>query len=161
MFDRILKYMLILSVLVVAAQLRKIVKRADDDKSVEFDVKIVNVDSSSAELELFDDNKTTINYLITYTLTGNRTLPVDVVGEAKTVSIVSKNSFKMQTNSLSMLAQQEQLLSDDDSVANLKSKSNDSGDSGELYTNDDKALIRSKSYEEVHRFLVPDLEPNR
>lgn len=129
---------------------------------VAFNVKLTNVDQSSAEFEILDDNTTTINYKIAYTLMSNHSASVSHGGasEPSDKTLVLKSSFDMQTNSLGMLVQQELIDADDDSIQALI-ESNKARDNGEIYSGEDKARIRSKSYEELHRFLLPDLEPNR
>jgi hypothetical protein len=140
----------------LAASLQWHVARSDpidlSSSSIQFDLKLTNVDSSSAEFEILDDNRTTLNYQVSYTLTSNNSIS----SNGKVTSIMSTNSFAMQTNSQTMLAEQEKLLSDDEPNLTIPPD-----DSGEFYEPGDKAKIRSKPYEEVHRFLVPDLEPNR
>ena len=138
--------------LVIAVTLVK----SDDDSILAFNLKLTNVDSSSAEFEVLDNNSTTITYKIGYKLTSNSS-----AADHKTeVFISTEFSFEMQTNSATLLAEQQKLLSDDDSADVLK-QSMHKDDRGVIYTSDFINRIHSKTYEEIHRFLVPDLEPNR
>ena len=138
--------------LVIAVTLVK----SDDDSILAFNLKLTNVDSSSAEFEVLDNNSTTITYKIGYKLTSNSS-----AADHKTeVFISTEFSFEMQTNSATLLAEQQKLLSDDDSADVLK-QSMHKDDRGVIYTSDFINRIHSKTYEEIHRFIVPDLDPNR
>lgn len=132
--------------------------------SVPFNVKLTNVDSSSAEFELLDDNKTTMNYEIVYTARSNGTTTIGGYSgdsDGKSVTIVLSNKISLETNQMTLLNKQEELLGEDDSAAESLLSSNKPRDNGELYTSDDKMKFLGRTYEEIHRFLVPDLEPNR
>ena len=130
--------------------------------SVPFNVKLTNVDSSSAEFELLDDNKTTMNYEIIYTARSNSTTGYNgESGDGKAVTIVLSNKINLETNQMSLLNKQVEILGDDDTAAEALLSSSKPRDNGELYTNDDKMKFLGRSYEEIHRFLVRDLEPNR
>lgn len=130
--------------------------KSDDDSILAFNLKLTNVDSSSAEFEVLDNNSTTITYKIGYKLTSNSS-----AADHKTeVFISTEYSFEMQTNSATLLAEQQKLLSDDDSADVLK-QSMHKDDRGVIYTSDFIDRIHSKTYEEIHRFIVPDLDPNR
>jgi hypothetical protein len=139
----------------------------DDANVIKFDLKLVNVDSTSASFEIVDDNKTTINYAISYVLT-SKTMAVSATGEDYMAdSIKANKDFQLQTNSLDLLNKQEELLNKTKALhPNLESETEDeeapkASDSGEKYNADEKAEIKSRNYEDVHRFLVEDLEPNR
>lgn len=130
--------------------------KSDDDSLLAFNLKLTNVDSSSAEFEVLDNNRTTITYKIGYKLTSNSS-----AADHKTeVFISTEYSFEMQTNSATLLAEQQKLLSDDDSADVLK-QSMHKDDRGVIFTSDFIDRIHSKTYEEIHRFIVPDLDPNR
>jgi hypothetical protein len=140
-----------------------------DNNMIKFDLKIVNVDSTSARFEITDDNRTTINYAVSYVLTSSTMTTNPSNGEdylSDTIKITK--DFQLQTNSLNLLNKQEELLGDADARTaltpnldeNTDAKDNDD-DSGEKYNEDDKEAIKNRNYEDVHRFLVEDLEPNR
>lgn len=118
-----------------------------------FNLKLVNVDSTSAQFELTDDNSTTINYIISYS--------IKTKGKPDS-SIFKTKKFEMQTNSRVLINQQEELLKsqaaapsvDNNLLAGLS-------DSGEKYDSEEKLSIESKSWTDVHRFLVAELESDR
>lgn len=147
-----LKYATLVILLVVAAAVRS----DDDDSVLAFNLKLTNVDSSSAEFEVLDNNQTTITYKIGYKLTSNSS-----AADHKTeVFISTEYSFEMQTNSASLLSEQQKLLNDSDSADALR-QSMRKDDRGVIFTSDFIDRIHSKTYEEIHRFIVPDLDPHR
>ena len=133
------------------------------NSTIDFDLKLVNVDTTSAQFEIIDDNKTTINYAISYTIQSKDnsfTLSTQQISE----TTVSSKSFEMQTNSISLLNKQEELLQNRNVSSSAIPKMEDNGektDSGESYNSEERLEIKSKTWQEVHRFLVNDLEPNR
>ena len=140
----------------------------DSNNAIKFDLKLVNVDSASAQFEIVDDNKTTINYAISYLLTStNLNDPMRNFENYVADTVKVTKDFQMQTNSLSLLSKQEDIITnaknanpnlvfDEDAPVNSKD-----ADSGEKYNLDEIEEIKTKKYEDLHRFLVPDLEPNR
>jgi hypothetical protein len=142
------------------------------DNVIKFDLKLVNVDSASARFELVDDNKTTINYAISYVLT-SKTMAISGNGEEYMAdSIKASKDFQLQTNSLDLLNKQEELLtkakalnsnldSNEEESSSTPTQNKDEADSGEKYNSDEIEEIKHKNYEDIHRFLVEDLEPNR
>lgn len=126
---------------------------------IKFDLKLLNVDSSSAQFVVQDDNQTTYNYDIFYHLT---TLPQKDFRpehlDSDTISI-SEKSFQIQTNSLVLLKQQEEILKANNLT--LEDLQEDSNDSGEKYNSEEKLLINSKTFEEKHSFFINELESNK
>ena len=51
-----------------ALNLHQLLKQNLPESMLNIDLKLVNVDSKSAQFELIDDNLTTINYVISYTI---------------------------------------------------------------------------------------------
>lgn len=148
----------LLTILTVTTTPTRAAAAADEQQQLSFDfnIKLTNVDSSSAEFEVFDNNRTTINYNISYKLTSNSS-----ASDHKTEVFTSTEySFAMQTNSATLLAEQRKYVSNDESADALK-ESMRKDDQGEIYTVGVIDRINSKSYEDVHRFVVPDLDPNR
>lgn len=143
-----------------ALNLHQLLKQNLPESMLNIDLKLVNVDSKSAQFELIDDNLTTINYVISYTIQMK-----DSTVNQLTESVVSKMTFDLQTNSIYLLNKQEELLKNRTSSANNEAQNvddnGDKGDSGEKYNSEEKLQIKSKSYVDVHRFTVENLESNR
>jgi hypothetical protein len=129
------------------------------NNSIDFSLRMVNLDSTSAQFEIVDDNKTTINYAITYTLqTKDNSLPNQLTSESATIT----KSFEMQTNSIYLVNKQEELLKNTTrSDTPFFEDNGEKTDSGENYNSAEKIEIKSKTWQEVHRFLAGELESNR
>ena len=141
----------------------------DKSSSIQFDLKLVNIDAYKAEFEMVDDNITTINYEIEY----------ELISKSKTFNklplselTISTKTFDMQTNPIYLLNKQEQIRLNH-SISKMTNKSdiimninNDETDvsvtnSGETYSSDEILEINTKSYEDIHRFFINDLESNK
>jgi hypothetical protein len=132
---------------------------------LKYDLKLANIGSKSAEIEILDDNKTTINYEIEYSLSSDSTNVYDSVNNKFiSNSIRSKSkSFRMQTNSLTLLAAQEAFMKEnniDETTLNAI-RLPDAASDGELINTAWKEDIQAQSYEQAHRIYIGDLEPNR
>ena len=78
--------------------------------SIDFNLRLVDVDSSSAQFELVDDNTTTINYAIAYEIT-SQFYSMDKSSKTPIIeTTTSRKKLQMQTNSISLLNKQEELL---------------------------------------------------
>lgn len=127
----------------------------EDSNELNFNVIITSLDSTSVELEIMDDNKTTTNYAVEYSLTS--TSSSDSLSSS---SITTKKSFEIQTNSMSLLNEQQKIITEN-VMEESDIESMVPNDGGDLFNLQEKMEVTSKSYKEVHRMLIEDLEPNR
>ena len=140
--------------------LNQLLKQLTPDSTIAFDLKLVNVYATSAQFELIDDNLTTINYVVSYTTRMKDNKPLSAGTSGLDESAVSTKTFEMQTNSVSLLNKQEELLNRS-SPAIDDQMMDEKVDSGEKYNSEERLQIRSKPWVEVHRFVVNDLESNQ
>lgn len=126
---------------------------------IEFDLKLVNINTNSVQFELIDDNQTAINYLIKYDLINSHKA---FSQEKQTIVEASKtsNQFRMQTNSLGLIKRQEELLKKkNETIEDFNNEENSDG--GERFNSGEVMDIKSKSYDDTHKFLVDELDSNR
>jgi len=129
------------------------------NKIIEFDLKLVNINTNSVQFELIDDNRTAINYVIKYELINSHKA---FSQEKQTIVEASKmsNQFRMQTNSLGLVKQQEELLKKmNETIEEFINEEN--SDSGERFNSEEVLDIKSKSYDDTHKFLIDELDSNR
>ncbi len=126
---------------------------------IEFDLKLININTNNVQFELIDDNQTAINYLIKYELINSHKA---FSQEKQTIVEASKmsNQFHMQTNSLGLIKRQEELLKEKkETIEDFNNEENTDG--GERFNSAEVIDIKSKSYDDTHKFLIDELDSNR
>ncbi|CAF0951913.1 unnamed protein product [Brachionus calyciflorus] len=115
----------------------------------DFELRIFNVESNRVIFEIQDDNKTTLNYLIEYTLESH---------DPRTGSINFKSMLKVQTNPITLVELEEEI---EKTNKNLLLDEPPKDLTGEIYNDDKKSQIKNMTYKDVHYFYIDELEANR
>jgi hypothetical protein len=119
----------------------------------EFNLRFINVDYHSARFEIVDDNKTTLNYVVSYDLNSIKQQEID----PKIIETVSATrTFRIQTNS-DRLAQ----LQLNSTRLNLTDTTFSNDDSGENYNSEELRQIKHESWTDMHQFVIDTLDENR
>ena len=146
----LLTWHLILAVLLVTCQALEL---QSPSNQIAFEVKLVSVGVDSVLFELVDDNVTAINYVIKYVLNTDATENSDALG-----SVDNPIPIRMITNPFGLLKQDEKERM---SLGTADFNYDESDSYGEQFSFDKSKEIENKTYAEIHRFSVGDLDANR
>ena len=121
--------------------------------SIDFNLRLVDVDSSSAQFELVDDNTTTINYVIAYEIT-SQFYSMDKSSKTPiTETTTSRKKLQMQTNSLSLLNRQEELLKNRTDEIETDEPT-ETTDSGERFNTEETMEVNFYFILRIYAFLL-------
>ena len=142
-----------------------------NEQDLRFNLKLINVDSGSAQFEITDDNLTATNYVITYTLKSNY-FSMDFLKRP----ILEQTSFidklQMQTNlrNLILIQQDEEnkrkMLSLNKNISqnetNYSYEDDEAEDaSGGKFSSDEILEFNNKTEQDLHKFVIENLDENR
>ena len=114
---------------------------------IDYSIKFVDVDANSVTFEIVDDNVTTINYFISYSLR-HQGDEYDADQKIDTESFTRSDSLKKRTNVRKLKTKDNQTYLDDDLNHGAT-------------TNETKEQLSEQERRELHRFIIGQLEPDR